>query len=106
MSLLYNVTKCIEKNISKYDNSKFDSKRTGYIKNVMITAYKKYYNRSLTIDDFFKKSFEVIFDKIKTESERVTSSYFTSPTKCEVLIAMIELSLLRYQVSNLKEHTV
>lgn len=88
-----NIDNWFKMNLYKYDDSKFDSKRTGYIKNIMITAYKNYYtteiSRLISIDDFFTISFDIIFNEIQSEKKKVDSSYFTKQLNCETLIKLI-----------------
>jgi hypothetical protein len=99
-------------NLYKYDDSKFDSKRTGYIKNIMVTSYKKYYtleiSRLISIDEFFTTSFDTIFNEIQSEKKKVDSSYFTKQTNCEILIKLIRLSILDIETNErkLKYHTL
>lgn len=87
-------------NINNYDTTIFDSTRTGYIKNVIITAYKKYFKKSnLSITDFIHLCFDDIYqNQILVEFNRtkkqLKSSFFSgNQTNCDTMLKSIEKEL-------------
>lgn len=75
------------KNIKKFDTSLFDADRTGYIGNIIVTAYKKYYDGSMSVDDFIKLCFvDVIYPTIISQNKRVNSSFFTTESNCKFIL--------------------
>lgn len=84
-------------NINNYDTSMFDSTRTGYIKNVIITAYKQYFRKShMNLTDFINMCFNDIYEtQIKVEYNRtkrqLKPNFFSgNRTNCDSMLKSIE----------------
>jgi len=94
------IDKWFSTNIKQFDTSLFDAERTGYIGNIIVTAYKNYYDKSMSVDDFIKLCFEdVIYQTIVSQNKRVNSSFFTTESNCKFILNdiqnKIEISKLR-----------
>lgn len=90
-------------NINNYDVSLFDVSRTGYIGNILVTAYKKYYDKSMSTDDFIKLCFDdVIYPTIISQNKRVNSSFFTTESNCKFILNDIQNKM---EISKLRQMT-
>jgi hypothetical protein len=84
-------------NISNYDTTIFDSTRTGYIKNVIVTAYKKYFNKSnmslskfihICFDDIYRNQIVVEYNRTKRQ---LKSNFFSgNQSNCNSMLNSIE----------------
>jgi len=89
------MDKWFDMNIKNYDDSKFDSSRTIYIKDVIMTAIKRYYKTSKPINKFIKICWEEIFYVLNSREKRANSDYFQSQDNCERLLDRIQLRLMK-----------
>lgn len=87
-------------NNTQYNLSYFDSTRTGYIKNIIIASYQDSYknilkelNPSSYMDEFFKISFDVIYDILKLKGN-VKSSFFTNKDNCENMMIRLDSKII------------
>lgn len=86
-------------NIKNYNNNLFDSGRIGYIQNLIVTAFSKYYDNSISTSDFIELCFDKsIYPAIVREGKRVEFTYFTNETNVKNLLDNIESKLIIHKM--------
>jgi hypothetical protein len=100
-------------NMSSYNTTIFDASRTGYIKNVIITAYKLYFSKSnMTIPQFIHMCFNSIYkNQLYVEYNRtqkqIKSSFFSgNRNNCEKMLGDIEKQILLIEIESLKSKLI
>lgn len=95
------------KNIENYDTTLFDYKRVGYIQNLIVTAFAKYYDNSLSLSEFVKLCFDKsIYPAMVREGKRVEHGYFLNRTNIENLLDNIESKITIYKMKQKELQTV
>ena len=93
------LVKWFNQNLQNYDITLFDYKRIGYIQNLIVLAFKKYYDGSISTSEFIELCFDKsIYPAIKREGRRVEHTYFLNRTNIENLLDNIESKLTIYKM--------
>jgi hypothetical protein len=83
---------------SYHDNNFYDTGRPGYAKNVLVLAYKRYYNqyKDITNDSsygFFKLFMDNVWKIAKSGDKKLDSQYYGSKSNCNTIFSNIENEL-------------
>ncbi len=93
------IVKWFNDNIQNYDTKLFDYGRIGYIQNLIVTAFSKYYDNSLSKSEFIELCFDKsVYPAIIREGKRVEHTYFLNRTNIENLLDNIESKLTIYKM--------
>ena len=103
MILVFELSKEIDKwfklNYDSYkDNNFYDTGRPGYAKNVLVLAYKRYYNQYKEItndssDGFFKLFMDSVWKIAKSSDKKIDSQYYGNKQNCNTIFKYIENEL-------------
>jgi hypothetical protein len=97
------LVKWFNQNLQNYDTTLFDSGRIGCIQNLIVLAFKKYYDGTISTSEFIELCFDKsIYPAIKREGKRVEHTYFLNRTNIENLIDNIESKILIHKMTQLQ----
>jgi hypothetical protein len=93
------LVKWFNANLHNCDTTLFDYGRIGCLHNLIVLAFKKYYDNSISNADFIELCFDKsIYSAIKREGKRVEHTYFLNRTNIENLLDNIESKLTIYKM--------